>query len=115
MGQAVAGTVYVKADGEQFSITGGVECPLVEVKRESILPGLYKEEELTPYIKLDAVFVHAFPIDKLQTATNMTVTAEFKNGRTYILMEAYLVGETAVNGDDGKVSLEFNGVSGKWQ
>jgi hypothetical protein len=28
MGQKVAGTVYIKADGVQFTVTGGVEVPL---------------------------------------------------------------------------------------
>jgi len=115
MGQPVAGTVYVKADGVQFSVTGGVECPLSTVKRESILPGLYKEEDRTPYVKVDAVFERDFPIAKLQSATSMTVTVEFKNGRVYVLSEAYLVGEPAVAGDDGKAALEFNGRSGRWQ
>ncbi|HDR9049462.1 phage tail tube protein [Burkholderia vietnamiensis] len=115
MGQKVAGTAYVKADGEQFSVTGGVECPLSDVKRESILPGLYKEEDRVPYVKVDAVFEKSFPIEKIQSADDMVVTVEFKNGRVYVLSGAYVVGEPAATGDDGKASLEFNGVKGRWQ
>lgn len=115
MGQAVAGTVYVKADGEQFSVTGGVECPLSDVKRESLKPGRYKEEDLVPYVKVDTLFEKGFPIAKLRSADNMTVTVEFKNGRVYVLSEAYVVGEPAVTADDGKAALEFNGQTGRWQ
>ena len=43
MGQKVAGTVYIKADGIQFTTTGGVECPLSVVMRESVAPGYFKE------------------------------------------------------------------------
>jgi hypothetical protein len=45
----------------------------------------------------------------------MVVTVEFKNGRVYVLSGAYVVGEPAATGDDGKASLEFNGVKGRWQ
>jgi hypothetical protein len=115
MGQAIAGTCYVKADGQQFSVMGGIECPLFDVKRESVLPGLYKEEDLTPYVKVDAAFTKDFPINKLRAAKDMTVTVEYRNGRVYVLTEAYVVGEPAASGDDGKVPLEFNGRKGVWQ
>ena len=45
----------------------------------------------------------------------MTVQVEFRNGKTYVLTGAYLVGEPASTGDDGKITLEFNGVKGIWQ
>ncbi|QZP28750.1 phage tail tube protein [Pseudomonas mosselii] len=41
MGQKVAGTCFVKVDGDQLVITGGVECPLSDTKRETIMPALY--------------------------------------------------------------------------
>ena len=55
MGKKVAGTVYVKVDGGQLTVSGGVECPLMDKKRESVAPGYYKEEDLTPYVKLSAI------------------------------------------------------------
>ena len=45
----------------------------------------------------------------------MTVTVEFGNGWVYTLSGAYLVGEIAMNGSDGNVSLEFNGTKGHLQ
>lgn len=115
MGQKVAGTVYIKADGEQFDVQGAFEAPLMKYKRESIRPGMIKEEDQVPYIKADLTFTKAFPIKKLQDSIDMVVTAELKNGRTYVLTGAYVVGEPAASGDDGKVSIEFNGVEGSWQ
>lgn len=115
MGQKVAGTVYIKADGFAFDVQGAFEAPLMKVKRESIRPGMIKEEDLVPYIKADVTWTKNFPVKKLQTAMNMVVTAETKGGQTYVLQGACVVGEPAVAGDDGKVSIEFNGDDGNWQ
>ncbi|KJK14887.1 MULTISPECIES: phage tail tube protein [Pseudomonas] len=115
MGQKVAGTCYVKADGEQLTITGGVECPLSDKKRETITRGFYKEEDLVPYISVDAVKTPNFPRAKLANATNMTITAELADGSSYVLSGAYLVDETKVTGDDAKVALKFEGIAGDWQ
>jgi len=115
MGQKTAGTCYVKADGTQLTITGGCEAPLMPVKRETITPGFFKEEDMVPYVKVDAVHTPDFPLDKLINGTDMTITVEFKNGKVYVLAGAYLVGEPSSAGDDGKVALEFNGIKGTWQ
>lgn len=115
MGQKVAGTVYFKVDGEQLEVTGAVEAPTTNSTRESLRPGFFSETDRVPYLKVDALFTPGFPMKKLQDATSMTVTAEFKNGRTYVLSEAYQVGEPVVSGDDGKIQLQFDGVAGVWQ
>lgn len=115
MGQKVAGTCYIKVDGSQLIITGGVEAPLSKVKRETIAPGFFKEEDRIPFLKVDAVKVPGFPFEKITNGTNMTVTAEFKDGSSYVLSGAYTVDDVNVTADDGKVSLNFEGSSGDWQ
>lgn len=115
MGQKVAGTCYIKVDGDQLVITGGVECPLSDVKRETIVRGHYKEEDLIPYVVVDAVKTANFPRAKLAAGIAMTVTAELADGSVYVLSGAYLVDEPKVTGDDAKVSLKFEGVQGDWQ
>lgn len=115
MGQRVAGTCYVKVDGAQLTITGGCEAPLMDVKRESVVPGCYKEEQLTPYVKVTAVHTTDFPLKKLATGTDMTITCEFNNGKVYVLSGAYLVDEPVSSGDDGTVELQFDGLKGVWQ
>ena len=37
MGQKVAGICYIKLDGQQLEVSGGVECPLLDVKREAVM------------------------------------------------------------------------------
>ncbi|WP_042956582.1 phage tail tube protein [Pseudomonas brassicacearum] len=115
MGQKVAGTAYVKVDGAQLTISGGAEAPLMNVKRETVYPGYYKEEPLAPYLKMTTIFEQGFPIKALVNGRDMTVTCEFNNGRVYVLSGAYLVDEPSLKGDDGTVELQFDGIKGSWQ
>ncbi|WP_166359284.1 phage tail tube protein [Pseudomonas akapageensis] len=115
MGQKVAGTCYVKVDGAQLTITGGCEAPLSDKKRETVVPGYYKEEDLAPYLKVSAVHTSDFPLKALVSGTDMTVTCEFKNGKVYVLSGAYLVDEPSSKGDDGTIELQFDGNKGTWQ
>jgi len=119
MSQRVAGICFIKIDGDQLEVSGGVECPLMDVTREPVMgltgPAGYKETAAVPFVKLTAIFRADFPVDKLRENTDMTVTAELANGRVYVLSGAYLVGEPAPKGDDGTVELEFNGERGIWQ
>lgn len=115
MGQKVAGTCYVKVDGAQLTLTGGGEAPLMDKKRETVVPGYFKEEDLAPYLKFTAVHTKDFPQKQLTEGTDMTVTCEFKNGKTYVLSGAYLVDEPSSKGDDGTIEMQFDGDKGVWQ
>jgi hypothetical protein len=115
----VAGICFVKADGVQFDVSGGLEVPLAQFKRETVMsvngPAGMKETVNEPYIKLTAINTADFPTSKLQQSTEMTVTAEFPNGTVYVLSEAFLKGEGPVKADDGTIELEFGGRKGMWQ
>lgn len=115
MGKKVAGTVYIKVDGTQLTATGGVEAPLSDIERETIAPGYYNETDRIPFLNCDVIFTEKFDIKLLTKRDDLTVTAELKSGRTYVLQGAYLIGETNVDGSEGSVALEFNGVKGDWQ
>ena len=52
---------------------------------------------------------------KITKGTNIVVTVEFKDGTSYVLSGAYLVDDAAFSGDDGKLGLKFEGISGDWQ
>ena len=115
MGKKVAGTVYAKVDGGQLTVTGGVECPLSDKKRETVATGFFKEEDLPPYVKLTAIDDPDLSIKQIMAATNSTITAELANGRVYVLSGAYVVGEPSAKGDDGTIEFEWNGIKGAWQ
>lgn len=119
MGQKVAGVCYIKLDGQQLEVSGGVECPLLDVKREAVmgLSGVagFKETAIKPFLKLSAILTPDFPLDQVRNNTEMTVTGELANGMVYTLSGAWLEGEASAKADDGTVDLEFAGLKGIWQ
>lgn len=119
MGRRVAGVCYIKVDGAQLEVSGNVEAPLSNVTRETVmaLAGVagFKETATKPYLKIEAIFTPDFPIATITQGTNMTITAELANGKVYTLTGAWLEGENAAKGDEGKTDLEFAGTSGVWQ
>lgn len=119
MAKRVAGICYIKVDGEQLEVSGGIEVPLVDVKRETVMglagPAGFKETALEPFVKVAVIFMPAFPLEKLRTNTDMTVTSELANGKVYTLSGAFIKGDPSVKGEDGTVELEFGGSKGIWQ
>lgn len=119
MAGRIAGVCYIKVDGTQLEVKGGVEIPFSNVNRETVmgLAGVagYKETAQRPYLKLTAVFTRDFPIQQLAEGTNMTITAELANGKVYTLSQAFLEGETVSNGEEGTAEIEFSGAVGTWQ
>lgn len=114
----IAGIVYVKVDGRQLEILGGVEAPLNEMTREMQSgpngPVGHSEKVRVPFLKVDAGYTADFPLDILRNRTDLTLTAEWPNGKVYTLSDAMLVGDADVKSDDGSAGLEFNGLQGRW-
>lgn len=110
-----AGVCYIKVDGEQLYVEGSVEFPLLDVNRETLISTTgvvgFKETPVVPYISA-SVYLQDLPFEKLQKATDMTITAECANGRVYTLQGATLAGEVALNPIDGTTTLRFEGVKG---
>lgn len=119
MGKKVAGTCYIKVNGKQLEVKGGIEVPLTDKKRETVMglsgPAGFKEDARTPFVKLTAIFRDDFPMDEVQNGTDLTVTAELANGKVYTLSGGYVVGEPAVKAEEGETDLEFEGGKGIWQ
>lgn len=120
MAKRVAGIVYVKMDGAQLEVgEAGVEAPLTDMMRETVkgTTGVagFKETHRTPSMKVTAIFRDDFPLEKVREGTDLTVTAEFPNGKVYTLSGAYVVGEPSAKSSDGTVELEFEGEKGIWQ
>lgn len=119
MAPRTAGTCFVKIDGQQLEIKGGLEAPLSNKKREGVLSSTgavgYKETPVQPYVKATAIFTNDFPISKLRSMVDGTVTAEFANGKVYTLSDAFLANEATGKGEEGEVELEFHGLRGAWQ
>ena len=119
MGKRVAGTTYIKVNGRQLEVAGGCEAPITQKVKEVIMgvngPAGTKETARKPGLKLSAIFRDDFPMDEVADGDDMTVTAEWPNGKAYTLSGAILAGEPSAKSDDGTVDLEFEGMRGEWQ
>lgn len=119
MANRIAGICYIKCDGQQFEVKGGVEAPIAPTERVNVmaLGGLagFKETAQRQFIKLSAIFTKDFPISLFRSSTNMTIVAEMANGKAYTLTGAFLEGEITAKGDDGESELEFTGSKGIWR
>ncbi|XZG71728.1 phage tail tube protein [Chitinibacteraceae bacterium HSL-7] len=119
MGQRLAGVCFIKINGHQVSLKGGLEAPISAFKREPVMDTAgvagYKETPVTPFVKATGIVGADFPLDTLRDATDLSVQAEFANGKIYTLGDAWLANEASVKGDEGEVELEFNGLRGNWQ
>ncbi|WGP03903.1 phage tail tube protein [Salmonella enterica subsp. enterica serovar Adelaide] len=112
----IAGTTYFKIDGQQLSVTGGIEVPMNTKVRDDVI-GLdgsvdYKETSRAPYTKVTAKVPKNFPVDKITSSDVMTITSELANGQVYVLSNAWLHGEANHNPEEGTVDLEFHGEEG---
>ena len=114
----LAGTCFLKVGGQQLRIKGGLEAPLNDKKKTPVMDsgGVagYKEEPIAPFVKATAL-TKDLPMELLRDSDDMTITAEFADGKIYTLGGAWLAGESSIKGDDGEVELEFNGERGNWQ
>ncbi len=120
MGQnRIAGTCYIKVDGEQLELSGGVEIPMAATKKErkSSSTGVvgYAETVQEPYIKGTFYVPSDFPREKLEQSDNMTITVELANGKVYTQSESWVEGEMVMKSEEGTVDIEFSGKKGIWQ
>lgn len=119
MGKRIAGTCYVKVDGEQLEIKGGLEIAATSVVREEVMSTAgvagFKETPRAPRVKLTAIVGKNFPLKKLQDGVDMTITSELANGMVHTLSGATMVGEPDIKAEDAEIDLEFVGDKGIWQ
>ena len=93
----IGGTCYFKIDGQQLSLTGGIEVPMNRTVNDDII-GLdgsvdRKETHRAPYVKGTFKVPKNFPVSKITSSDEMTITAELANGQVYVLSSAWLHGE----------------------
>lgn len=117
MGKKIAGTCYVKVDGQQLELEGGLEFPFNQIMRETKTaqgrPVGYSQIDAKPYVKGSFIVPKEFPIEKLMESDSMTITAECANGMVYTLSDAWVVGDVAYKPIDGTTDITFEGMRGE--
>ena len=118
MKNRIAGTCFVSVDGVQLELGGKVSLSLDASEKEGLagLSGVagYKETPRVPYIDIECFVPNDFPMSKLTSGDDMTITADLANGTSGVLSGAWLAGATEVDAAEGKTNLKFEGKSGKW-
>lgn len=77
----IAGTCFFKVDGQQLSLTGGIEVPMNTNVRDDIVgmawQGMWITRRPGGHLTLRArLSAQNFPVDKITTSDQMTITAE---------------------------------------
>ena len=118
MAKSIAGVCYVKVDGEQLALQGSLACSMSSVTREPQIATIgvvgYSETPIAPSISGTFFVPNDFPMERLMSATDMTIVAELANGKVFTLSDAFVAGEATVSASDGTTSLTFNGIKGNW-
>ncbi len=117
MPKAIAGTAYIKVDGQQFDLRGNLKVNISPVEREG-KAGLDKvhgftEKPVVPYIEGDFGDRGDLSITDLQSITDATVTAELVNGKNYLLRNAWVATAIELDGGEGQFTVKFEGVEGE--
>lgn len=115
MGQRIGGILYFTIDAGQYAVRGSFTVTPSTVKREGIAGQTqvdgYTETPVVPSIKGDFSTVPGLSLTALEAITDSTITVALANGSTYVLANAWSVPPFEIDTADGKVSVEFQGMS----
>lgn len=107
----IAGTAYLKVDGQQYSLGGQLTVSPTPAERAGMagLSGVtgYKETPRVPYIECEFHNTTGLSLDQLDKLTDVTVTAELANGAVYTARNAWTAGTRELNAAEGTVMVKF--------
>ena len=115
MGQRIGGILFLTIDGTQYAARGNFSVMPSTVKREGIagqdyVHG-YTEKPVVPSIKGDLSTVPGLSLEGLEGITNSTIMCQLANGTTYVLSQAWTVSAFEIDSTEGKVGVEFEGIT----
>jgi len=114
----VAGTCFLKVNGEQYSLRGNMTISLGGYERSSV-SGLDQyhgviEKPRASFIQADITDTDGLDLKVLENLNNVTVTVELINGKVAILRQATQISALELKADDGTISVRFEGPEGEW-
>ncbi len=111
----VAGRIFFKVDGQQYSVKASITYNLGVAKRESMSDAahehFYKETAQVPYIAGELVDKNSVDVAMFLALDEVTITAELANNKTIVLRDAWQTGEGEVNAEEGMLGFKFEGKS----
>lgn len=116
--KALAGTVFFKVDGTQYSVAGPVTASLGDTTRELLVghDGVhgYKEMPKAPFIEVEIRDHPDLDLNVIEKLKDQTITVELINGKVGTLREAVQVNGLELNSEEGAFTVRFEGKSGEW-
>ena len=111
----IAGTAYLKVDGQMYPLKGSLTVSISPVERNGIagqdyVHG-YQELPRVPYIEGDLSTVPGLSLEQLLTETDVTVVAQLANNMQYVLTSATCKGGFENNTRDGQVRVRWEGLT----
>ena len=111
----IGGVLSLTIDGTPYAARGNFSVMGASVKREGIagqdaVHG-YTEKPVVPSIKGDLSTVPGLSIEALQAITSSTIIASLANGRSYALRNAWSTSAFEIDTSEGKIGVEFQGLS----
>lgn len=115
MGVAMAGTAFIKVNGNQYPLRGNFIVSPSAVERNGIagqdrVHG-YQEVPRVPTISGDISSRPEISLEAMEAITEATVTAELVNGKVYVLRNAWCKAAFELNTNDGMFRTVFEGES----
>ncbi|EGJ50252.1 phage tail tube protein [Desulfocurvibacter africanus] len=114
---ARAGKLYLKIDGKLYDVKGSFTYNTGQPKREAIVgaDGVhgYKETQQVPFIEGEITDRASLDLENLVTIDGATVTLELRNGKVFVLREAWFAGDGSVTTEEAAIAVRFEGMSGE--
>jgi hypothetical protein len=111
----IGGTAFLKVDGVQVSLRGTLTIMPSNVTREGIagMDGVhgFKETPRVPSIEIQISKTPEIKLTTLAGWTGKTVTADCADGTTFVLNDAFVSGDVSLDGNEGAVTVKFEGAS----
>ena len=111
----IGGTLSLSYDGNILEARGNFTVTGPSVKREGVagLDGVhgFVEVPIVPSIKGDCSIGNQLSIVQLEAVTNATVLISLANGMSYMLSNAWVTSAFSIDGHEGKVGVEFQGMT----
>lgn len=107
----VAGRIFFKVDGQQYSVGASVTYNLGLPKRESgsdsSFEHYYKEKPQVPYVSGELLDRNSVDVAKFLALDEVTVTLEIANGKTIAFRDGWQAGEGEINAEEGMIGFKF--------
>jgi hypothetical protein len=115
MAQRIAGTAFLKIDGNQYPLRGNFTVSPSSLER-TMLAGQdyvhgYQELPRVPWIEGDVSTTQEVSLETLEQMVEVTVTAELANEKVYVLKEAACKSALENNTREGQVRVRWEGTS----